>query len=146
MTTTAQKAPEVKTGTYRKVEIVEAVKYEGAPLTVIHDQLGEQQARRGDWLLGTERGKIRVITAKQFAAEYEPYTTTPAEAKALAAAKAADDETDEPIPAAAGLKETKASKAEAAAEEKAPLRKQPADEDVTPLREHPVSSQIGKKK
>ncbi|HEY2859019.1 MAG TPA: hypothetical protein VGJ21_11425 [Terracidiphilus sp.] len=73
--------------TYQKIETVEAEQYEGPPLTVVNDQLGEQKAASGDWLLGTEKGKIRVITAKQFEEEFRPYSKTPADDE-LAEAKA----------------------------------------------------------
>lgn len=58
---------------FRKVEIVEARRYDGPRLTVVHDELGEQTAVKGDYLLGSERGKIRVMPAAKFEAEYEPY-------------------------------------------------------------------------
>jgi len=116
---------------YRKIEIVEAVQYEGTPLSVIHYQLGEQQAHTGDWLLGTKRGKIRVVGAAEFKAEYEPYTPTAAELKKLEA-QAAEDEAGEPIPATAGLTEPKP-------EPKPEHTEPPAEEKAEPLREHPLS-------
>lgn len=72
---------------FQKIEVVEAEKYEGAPLTVVHESLGEQKALSGDYLLGSERGKIRVMKAKDFEAEFKPYTTTP-EDELLASAQA----------------------------------------------------------
>ena len=57
---------------YQKLVIVEARKYEGPKLTVIHDVLGEQTANDGDYLLGNERGKIKVVTAEKFTADYVP--------------------------------------------------------------------------
>lgn len=114
---------------YRKIEIVEAVQYEGTPLAVIHEQLGEQRAETGDWLLGTKRGKIRVVKAQQFQAEYEPYKPTPAEVKTLEAADAPPDEAGVPVPASEALTEPKPTQTETVEEEEA-----------EPLREHPVSA------
>jgi septal ring factor EnvC (AmiA/AmiB activator) len=57
---------------FQKVVIVEARKYDGPRLTVVHDQLGDQTANAGDYLAGNERGKIEVIAAAKFEAEYVP--------------------------------------------------------------------------
>jgi hypothetical protein len=73
--------------TFQKCEVVDASKYEGPALTVVNDQLGEQAALPGDYLLGTERGKIRVMGARQFEAEFVAYSKTPCDDQ-LAAARA----------------------------------------------------------
>lgn len=70
-------------------DTIEARQYEGdKPLVVVHDELGEVTAYKGDWLIGTERGKIRVMTNADFNLRYQPFTATP-ESDAL---KAAEDE------------------------------------------------------
>jgi hypothetical protein len=57
----------------KKVVEVEARKYLGpASLTVIHDLKGEQRAKKGDWLVGNEKGKIEVVTDTEFQQMYEP--------------------------------------------------------------------------
>lgn len=61
----------------RKPEIVEARQHQGPRLTVIHDELGQLQAHAGDWLVGNERGKVRVMTNEQFQREFEPVPPTP---------------------------------------------------------------------
>jgi glycine/D-amino acid oxidase-like deaminating enzyme len=58
---------------FRKTETVEARRYEGPRITVVHDELGEATANAGDYLVGTGRGKIRVIAAAQFEREYSAY-------------------------------------------------------------------------
>jgi hypothetical protein len=57
---------------FQRVQIVEARKYEGPRLTVVHDSLGEQTANPGDYLVGSERGQIKVVSAAKFEAEYVP--------------------------------------------------------------------------
>jgi hypothetical protein len=56
----------------RKPEVVEAREYDGPPVRVIHDVLGEQAVSKGDWLVGSERGKVRKMTAAEFHETYEP--------------------------------------------------------------------------
>lgn len=57
---------------------VEARTYDGdLPLTVVHDDMGEQVARKGDWLVGSERGKIQVLSPERFNARFEPFTASP---------------------------------------------------------------------
>jgi len=75
---------------YIRKEIVEARQYEGPRITVVSDQFGEQAAVSGDWLVGTERGKVHVVSAADFAA-YTAYTPT-AEDEALKAAQAEIDD------------------------------------------------------
>jgi hypothetical protein len=55
----------------RKVTTVEARVYDGPTLTVISDDKGEQRASKGDYLLGTEPGKVTVMTAVDFEREFE---------------------------------------------------------------------------
>lgn len=77
--------------TYQKVETVEARQYDGPKITVVSDKLGEQTAVAGDYLVGTERGKVTVVSKATFEAEYEAYTPTPdAEKLAASEAQAAD--------------------------------------------------------
>jgi hypothetical protein len=64
---------------YQKIDKVEARQYDGPKITVVNDALGEQTAQSGDWLLGTERGKIRVVSNAAFQADYTPYSETPAD-------------------------------------------------------------------
>lgn len=72
----------------KKTQIVEARQFEGEqPLTVVSDSNGEQTAKKGDWLVGSERGKVTVVTADKFASDYAPYSAT-AEDTALATAQA----------------------------------------------------------
>lgn len=60
----------------RIITEVEARKYEGPRLTVVNDELGEQFANSGDYLVGTERGKIQVIPAAKFEAEFRECEVT----------------------------------------------------------------------
>lgn len=69
---------------FRKIETVEARQYDGPRLVVIHDKLGEQTAVTGDWLLGTERGKIEVVSREKFAAEFIPFDAEVEEPEVLA--------------------------------------------------------------
>lgn len=56
-----------------KAQIVEARKYDGAAgFTVMHDIKGEQHAKKGDWLVGSEKGQIEVLSDAAFHARYEP--------------------------------------------------------------------------
>ena len=66
---------------YQRIQVVEARKYEGpGRLPVISDAIGEQQAMPGDWLLGSERGKITVKTAADFVSEgWALYSDTPSD-------------------------------------------------------------------
>ena len=43
-------------------------------IVVMHDLKGEQHAKKGDWLVGTERGQIEVYTPSVFVATFEPIT------------------------------------------------------------------------
>lgn len=57
----------------KKVVEVEARKYMGpASLSVVHDVKGQQTAKKGDWLLGSEKGKIEVVSDLDFQRDYEP--------------------------------------------------------------------------
>jgi septal ring factor EnvC (AmiA/AmiB activator) len=141
--------------TYRKVEIVDAEKYEGAPLTVMHDHLGEQKALPGDWLLGTERGKIRVMSAKQFEAEFVPYTDEePGKKHAAAAHKNEIGDLQAQIADMRVSKQNLEVALDDSMDKISALRKQIAalkkdsEENSTPLREHPVSTHkaVSKKK
>lgn len=71
-----------------KKEIVEARQYSGPRLKVVNDQLGEQTAENGDYLLGSERGKISVVSKATFEKDYEPYTPTADDEKTAAQADA----------------------------------------------------------
>lgn len=73
---------------YEKRAIVEARQYDGPKLNLVHEQLGEQTANAGDWLLGTERGRIEVVSNEKFLREWKAYSPTEAEDE-LAAAKSA---------------------------------------------------------
>lgn len=61
---------------FRKVDIVDARQYSGPALKVISDALGEQTANSGDYLVGTERGKVTVVPKAEFEAHYQPYSST----------------------------------------------------------------------
>ena len=103
----------------------------------MHDHLGEQKAQPGDWLLGTERGKIRVMSAKQFEAEFKPYAETdssPAKKSTL------DDRLSELTAEIAFLdlaRENLRAELKDARAEIASLQKQIAD-NTEVLREHPL--------
>lgn len=56
----------------RKPDVVEARIYDGPPLRVVNDQLGEQLATSGMYLVGSERGKIRAVSADAFLKDYQP--------------------------------------------------------------------------
>lgn len=57
----------------KKVVEVEARKYMGpANLSVMHDFKGQQSAKKGDWLVGNEKGKIEVVSDADFQQQYEP--------------------------------------------------------------------------
>lgn len=55
-----------------KQPIVEARQHDGSTITVIHDVKGEQRAKKGDWLVGSERGQIEVLSDVAFKAKYAP--------------------------------------------------------------------------
>lgn len=59
---------------YQKNVIVEAREYEGPKLLVVSNQYGEQLANAGDYLVGSGRGHVHVVSKAQFEAEYQPYT------------------------------------------------------------------------
>jgi hypothetical protein len=62
----------VETANYRrKHPNVFARKAEG-DMTVMHNIKGEQHAKKGDWLVGTEKGKIEVFKPAAFEAQFEP--------------------------------------------------------------------------
>lgn len=81
---------------YQKLTIVEAREYDGPKLTVVNDAQGEQIANKGDYLLGSERGKISVMSKGAFEEQYSPYTPT-AEADALKASQATLDLTQKTL-------------------------------------------------
>lgn len=57
----------------KKAAEVEARKYMGpATLSVVHDFKGQQSAKKGDWLVGNEKGQIEVVTDADFQRDYEP--------------------------------------------------------------------------
>jgi hypothetical protein len=43
-----------------------------AALKVISEQKGEQLARKGDWLVGSERRKVYVLSDAQFRQQFDP--------------------------------------------------------------------------
>jgi hypothetical protein len=55
----------------RKALTVEARVYDGPKLTVVSDEKGIQTANPGDYLIGTERGKVTVMTKADFEKDYE---------------------------------------------------------------------------
>jgi len=65
---------------YQKIDVIDARQHDGLKVLVVSDTLGEQVANTGDWLLGTERGKVTVKSDAQFKAEgWKPYSETPAD-------------------------------------------------------------------
>lgn len=56
----------------RKPLTVEARRHEGPRITVISDEHGEQYAVAGDYLIGSERGKVYVMDAGKFESDFEP--------------------------------------------------------------------------
>jgi hypothetical protein len=66
----------------RKVVEVEAHKWEGSEgsstLNVYHEVKGHQTAKKGDWLVGSERGKIEVVKAEDFCRDFEDIPTADA--------------------------------------------------------------------
>lgn len=41
-------------------------------MTVMHNFKGEQHAKKGDWITGTEKGFLEVFKPKAFEAQFEP--------------------------------------------------------------------------
>ena len=41
-------------------------------MVVLHTFKGEQHAKKGDWLVGSERGKIEVFKPAAFEAQFDP--------------------------------------------------------------------------
>lgn len=61
-----------------KSSTVQARQYDSElPLTVVHNDLGEQVAHKGDWLVGEKRGLVYVLSDDKFQARFEPFTATP---------------------------------------------------------------------
>lgn len=58
---------------------VEARQHEGPRLNVVSDAKGQQVAEKGDWLVGSERGKITVVSNADFTSGYVPYSPTAAD-------------------------------------------------------------------
>lgn len=56
----------------RKALTVEARVYDGPKLTVVSDEKGSQTANSGDYLVGTERGKVTVVSKADFEKDFEP--------------------------------------------------------------------------
>jgi hypothetical protein len=67
--------------------IVEARLYEGPTMTVVNNELGELIVHEGDYLVGTEAGKITVISGAAMATDYTPYVA-PADPEILSDAEA----------------------------------------------------------
>lgn len=55
----------------RKALTVEARVYDGPKLVVISDEKGQQTANAGDYLVGSERGKITVVAKADFEKDFE---------------------------------------------------------------------------
>lgn len=98
---------------YQRIQVVEARQYDGPNLTVVSDALGEQRAHKGDWLLGSEKGKITVKSAADFVSEgWAPYSATPqddeikAQAEALSVLKASVSDLTSKLSAASGSNDT----------------------------------------
>ena len=57
----------------RRVVEVEARQWQGpGSLNVIHGVKGEQLAKKGDWLVGSEKGQIEVVKEIDFQRDFEP--------------------------------------------------------------------------
>ena len=57
----------------RKVADVYARQWQGPQtLNVVHHHKGEQTAKKGDWLVGSERGLVEVVKDVDFQRDYEP--------------------------------------------------------------------------
>lgn len=56
----------------RKALTVEARVYDGPKLTVVSDEKGQQTANAGDYLVGSERGKVTVVSKADFEKDFEP--------------------------------------------------------------------------
>ena len=61
----------------RKALTVEARVYDGPKLTVVSDEKGSQIANSGDYLVGTERGKVTVVSKADFEKDFEPVEVEP---------------------------------------------------------------------
>lgn len=62
-----------------KQAFVEARQHlDATPLVVISDDKGQQTAHKGDWLVGSEKGKVYVLSASRFSELFEPYEPSPA--------------------------------------------------------------------
>ena len=60
----------------RKVVEVYARKWEGpGTLNVVHDVKGHQTAKKGDWLVGHEKGLIEVVKDEEFQRDFEAVKT-----------------------------------------------------------------------
>jgi hypothetical protein len=55
----------------RKPLTIEARVYDGPKLTVISDEKGQQTAKSGDYLVGSERGKVTVVLKADFEKDFE---------------------------------------------------------------------------
>jgi len=55
----------------RKALTVEARVYDGPKLTVVSDEKGSQIANSGDYLVGTERGKVTVVSKADFEKDFD---------------------------------------------------------------------------
>jgi hypothetical protein len=69
----------------RKALTVEARVYDGPKLTVVSDEKGQQTATAGDYLVGSERGKITVVSKADFEKDFDvPAVDVPEYPKTLA--------------------------------------------------------------
>lgn len=57
----------------RKPLIVEARQHAGEPLVVVSHTHGQQTARQGDWLVGSEFGKVHVLSDAKFKEDFEEF-------------------------------------------------------------------------
>jgi hypothetical protein len=84
----------------RKVVEVYARKWEGpGTLNVVHDVKGQQTAKKGDWLVGHEKGLIEVVKDVDFQRDCEVSATNfAAEVKALGDLVSDPPEQWKPVP------------------------------------------------
>lgn len=41
-------------------------------ITVMHDHKGEMRGKKGDWLVGSEKGQVEVVKRDDFERDFEP--------------------------------------------------------------------------
>jgi hypothetical protein len=76
---------------FQRIDVVEARQYDGPRLTVVSESLGEQTANAGDWLLGSEKGRVTVKSAAAFESEgWKLYSATPQDDEIAVLSKAVE--------------------------------------------------------